>query len=140
MNKTEIRVRYQETDQMGVVYNANYFVWFEVGRTSLCRSLGISYREMESQGVFLPVAEARCKYRSSAVYDDVVTVQTNVANLTPVRIQFSYQVFRGEVLLVEGETTHGFTTKEGKLLKLSKSNPAIWQVIENYFNKEENDV
>jgi acyl-CoA thioester hydrolase len=137
MNKTEIIVRYQETDQMGVVYNANYFVWFEVGRTSLCRSLGVSYREMEGQGVALPVIEARCKYRKPAVYDDLVTVETVITNLTPVRIQFSYRIFREDELLVEGDTTHAFTTRGGKLLKLRKTHPSIWVVLQKAAVAEE---
>jgi acyl-CoA thioester hydrolase len=140
MNKTEIRVRYQETDQMGVVYNANYFVWFEVGRTSLCRSLGVSYREMESQGVALPVVEARCRYRKPAVYDDLVIVETIITNLTPVRIQFSYRILRDEELLVEGETSHAFTTRAGKLLKLAKTHPAIWAVLEKAADPREMEV
>ncbi|MBS4025742.1 MAG: acyl-CoA thioesterase [Clostridia bacterium] len=137
MNKTEIRVRYQETDQMGMVYNANYFVWFEVGRTSLCRSLGVSYREMEGQGVALPVVEARCKYKKPAVYDDLVTVETVITNLTPVRIQFSYRIFREDELLVEGDTTHAFTTREAKLLKLSKTHPPIWAILQKAALAEE---
>ena len=82
---TTVRVRYQETDQMGVVYHSNYFVWFEVGRTSLIRKLGVSYRDLEAKGIILPVIEANCTYQSPARYEDVVRIETTVAELTPAR-------------------------------------------------------
>ncbi|MDW7675614.1 MAG: thioesterase family protein [Bacillota bacterium] len=135
MNKTTVRVRYQETDQMGVVYNSNYIVWFEVGRTELCRYIGISYREMEQQDAFLPVAEVNCRYRSPAFYDDEVTIETAISKLTPVRIQFSYKLWRQEELLATGETVHGFTNKNGKLIKLNKTHPDIWQVLQQAYKQ-----
>lgn len=127
----KLRVRYQETDQMGIVYNANYLTWFEIGRTEFCRQLGINYRQMEAEGVFLPVTEAYCKYKSPAYYDDLITVAVTIQKLTAVRIKFSYSVFREQQLLVTGETVHAFTDKEGKLLKLSRDYPEIWHVLTN---------
>jgi acyl-CoA thioester hydrolase len=107
-----IRVRYAETDQMGVVYYANYFVWFEIGRVELMRSLGFEYRELEEQDqCFLPVVEANCRYRAPARYDDVLTLETRVLNQRTSMIRFGYRLLREmsgkePVLLAEGETVH----------------------------------
>src|SRR5713226_6864935 len=89
---TALRVRYAETDQMGVVYYANYLVWFEVGRTDLLRTLGWTYREMEEAGVALPVIEAHCEYRRPARYDEEIEVRTEGRMCSPVRLEFSYDV------------------------------------------------
>ena len=89
---SNVRVRYAETDQMGVVYYANYFVWFEVARTDLLRSLGWSYREMEEAGVSLPVIEAHCEYSRPARYDDELEIRTAGRLLSPVRMEFTYEV------------------------------------------------
>ena len=111
-----IRVRYAETDQMGVVYYANYFVWFEVGRVELMRSLGFDYREIEEQAqCFLPVVEANCRYKAPARYDDLLTLETRVLNQRTSMIRFGYRLLREmpsrtdeqvPVLLAEGETVH----------------------------------
>src|SRR3954471_23132121 len=101
-----VRVRYAETDKMGVVYYANYFVWFEVARTDLLRSLGWSYREMEHAGVSLPVLEAECEYHRSVRYDDELEVRAEGRLLSKVRIEFLYQVVRPAdgVLAASGRT------------------------------------
>ena len=97
-----VRVRYAETDWMGVVYYANYFVWFEIGRTDWLRETGQSYREMEADGVQLPVIEAHCEYRRAAQYDDELEIRTRATLLTPVRIRFDYEIVRGDETLVSG--------------------------------------
>jgi acyl-CoA thioester hydrolase len=111
-----IRVRYAETDQMGVVYYANYFVWFEIGRVELMRALGFEYRELEEQDqCYLPVVEANCRYRAPARYDDVLTLETRVLNQRTSMIRFGYRLLREKrsgseekepLLLAEGETVH----------------------------------
>jgi acyl-CoA thioester hydrolase len=103
-----IRVRYAETDKMGVVYYANYFVWFEVARADLLRSLGWSYREMEHAGVALPVIEAHCDYHRPARYDDEMEVRSKGRMLSPVRMEFTYEVVRQEDQMVaaSGRTVH----------------------------------
>ena len=90
---TTLRVRYAETDRMGVVYYANYFVWFEVARADLLRTLGWTYREMEDAGVQLPVIDAQCEYRRPARYDDEIEVRTSGRVVSPVRMEFEYDVF-----------------------------------------------
>ena len=111
---TEVRVRYAETDQMGIVYYANYLVWFELGRVELLRSLGLAYSRLESDhGCILPVIEARCRYRSPARYDDEILIETRPAMLRGSVLKFAYRIFRKpdqegkeRELLAEGETVH----------------------------------
>ena len=115
-----IRVRYAETDKMGVVYYANYFVWFEVARADLLRSLGWSYREMEHAGVALPVIEAHCDYHRPARYDDEMEVRTKGRMLSPVRMEFTYEVVRQEDQMVaaSGRTVHAALDLAGKPCRL----------------------
>ncbi len=118
---TRVRVRYAETDQMGVVYYANYLVWFEVGRTDLLRSSGWSYREMEAEGFSLPVVEAHCEYRASARYDDDLEIRTTGTLLSPVRLRFDYQVVRvGDqaAALAAGHTVHATLDASGRPRRL----------------------
>jgi acyl-CoA thioester hydrolase len=117
-----VRVRYAETDQMGVVYYANYFVWFEIGRTDLLRHAGWSYRDMETEGFSLPVIDAQCTYRESARYDDEVEVRTTGALLSPVRVQFTYEIVRpaDQATLATGTTVHATLDQNGRPCRLPK--------------------
>ncbi len=117
---SRVRVRYADTDQMGVVYYANYLVWFEVGRTDLLRRSGWSYREMEGDGFSLPVIEAHCEYRQSARYDDELEVRTAGALVSPVRVRFTYEVVRvaDQVTLATGHTVHASLDRGGRLRRL----------------------
>ncbi len=101
---TEIRVRYGETDRMGVVYHASYFAYFEVGRTEWLRARGIRYRDLEERGIALVVVEASARYHAPARYDDLLAVRTRLASLARATIEFSYEVARGGEVLVEGAT------------------------------------
>lgn len=108
-SEVTIRVRYAETDQMGVVYHANYFVWFEVGRVEFLRQLGFSYKDMEQEdGCAIAVVDARCRYKAPARYDDEVVVRTHLRNVRESLVQFGYELLRAAdgKLLAEGETTH----------------------------------
>ena len=115
-----IRVRYAETDKMGVVYYANYLVWFEVARADLLRSLGWTYREMEHAGVSLPVIEAHCEYRRPARYDDEMEVRTKGRMLSPVRMEFTYEVVRrdDQSIAASGHTIHAALDPAGKPCRL----------------------
>jgi acyl-CoA thioester hydrolase len=117
---SRIRVRYAETDQMGIVYYANYLVWFEVGRTDLLRLTGWSYREMEADGYALPVVEAHCEYRQSARYDDDLEIVTTGAIVSLVRVKFEYQVVRAHdgATLANGHTVHASLDTTGKPRRL----------------------
>ena len=112
---SRVRVRYAETDKMGVVYYANYLVWFEVGRTDLLRESGWDYRAMEREGFALPVIEAHCTYRVPAKYDDELEVRTTGSLLSPVRVQFTYEIVRAAdaATLATGTTTHATLDRAG---------------------------
>lgn len=115
-----VRVRYAETDQMGVVYHANYLVWFEVGRTDLLRSFGWTYREMEATGVRLPVLEAHCEYRRPARYDDELEIVTRGRLLSPVRLEFTYEVrlHEDQRVVATGYTRHAAVDLTGRPCRL----------------------
>ena len=117
---TTVRVRYAETDRMGVVYYANYFVWFEVARADLLRTLGWTYREMEEGGVHLPVIEAHCDYRRPTRYDDELEVRTEGRLTSPVRMEFSYEVaVKGErEVAAIGRTVHAALGRDGRPCRL----------------------
>lgn len=115
--ESHLRVRYAETDQMGVVYHSNYFIWFEIGRVELMRQLGFSYRDIEqNDGLFIAVADARCRYKAPARYDDEVIVRTHLKNVRESFVHFGYELVRASdgALLAEGETTHIVTDKQMK--------------------------
>lgn len=120
LSVSRVRVRYAETDQMGVVYYANYFVWFEIGRTDLLRESGWSYRAMEAEGYSLPVVEAHCRYRQPARYDDDLEVRTTGALVSPVRVRFDYDLTRGDgqALLASGYTVHASLNPDGRPRRL----------------------
>jgi len=118
--RSRMRVRYAETDQMGIVYYSNYLVWFEVGRTDWLRESGWSYRDMEAEGYALPVIEARCTYQESARYDDEIEVRTSSTLESPVRIQFQYEVVRlaDGTTLATGMTMHAALDRTGRPRRL----------------------
>lgn len=118
MHETEIRVRYQETDNMGVVYYANYFVWFEVARTEYLRSQGVSYRQLEANGLYLMVVSAACQYKYPAKYDDIIRIQTCIPEIKNSSLKFSHKLFVGDKLIATGESTHVFTNKSGKPVRV----------------------
>jgi len=117
---TSVRVRYAETDKMGVVYYANYLIWFEVGRTDWLRETGWTYREMEADGIQLPVIEAHCEYRQGARYDDDIEIRTRAKKLSPVRLQFDYEAIRrvDGALLATGHTVHATIDRDGRPVRM----------------------
>ena len=119
--ETTLRVRYAETDQMGVVYHSNYIIWFEVGRVEMLRQLGFTYREMEQQdGTNLAVVEARCRFKAPATYDDLVLIRTRLLNVRESMLHFGYEVLRQSdgTLLAEGETIHLVVDSQFKRMAL----------------------
>jgi acyl-CoA thioester hydrolase len=121
VNETRIRVRYAETDQMGVVYHANHFIWFEVGRVELLRQFGFSYKDMEQEDdCCIAVVDARCRYNTPVHYDDEVMVRTYLKRVREKVLQFGYELLKGETgeLLAEGETTHVVANSKMKARKL----------------------
>lgn len=111
----QIRVRYAETDRMGLLHHANYLVYFEQARTELLRTRGASYKELEDQGYFLVIAKAEVRYKTPAHYDDVLTIRTTVTRTSPVRLEHKYEVFRDGAFICEGSTTLACVGRDGKL-------------------------
>jgi acyl-CoA thioester hydrolase len=125
-HEARVRVRYAETDQMGVVYHANYLIWMEIGRVELCRASGVNYRDMEAAGVLLVVAEVNCRYHQSARYDDEIVVHTRIGQANPRVIQFDYEIrLESGILLASGYTKHVFCNPEMRHIKL----PAVFRPI-----------
>jgi acyl-CoA thioester hydrolase len=114
----EIRVRYAETDRMGLLHHANYLVYFEQGRTELLRPMGKSYKELEDAGFFLVLHKIDVRYRRPARYDDLVRLRTSVSRVTPVRIEHRYELFRDAELLADGGSTLACVDKDGQLQPL----------------------
>ncbi|MGA2120180.1 MAG: thioesterase family protein [Bryobacteraceae bacterium] len=112
-SETRFRVRYAETDQMGVVYYANYLVWMEIGRVELCKSLGFNYRDMErDDGIYLAVADVACRYRAPARFDDEITVKTWLEDANKRLVVFAYEIRTGDRVLATGSTRHVFVSRQ----------------------------
>jgi acyl-CoA thioester hydrolase len=114
----EIRVRYQETDAMGVLHHANYLTYFEMGRTELLRSAGFDYRKIEADGTFMVIVDIACRYRRPARYDDVLRLRTTLKRVTAAKIQHEYQLYRGDELLAEGHSTLACVDRQGQLQRV----------------------
>lgn len=131
INETSLKVRYVETDQMGIVHHSNYYPWFEIGRGEFIKESNITYKEFEEQNILMPLAESSCKYKVPAKYDDIVIIKTWVEKLSPVKVIFSYEVVREDdgVVLATGATTHAFVNSEFKIINIKKINPDIWDKL-----------
>ena len=118
-NDAVLRPRYEETDQMGVIYHANYYRYFEFGRSEFLRKLGYTYKEIEADGIIQPVVDSYCKYIKPAYYDEEIVVRTYISRLKGIRLVFEYEIFRKETeeLLVTGKTTHTFVNSDMKPLR-----------------------
>ena len=126
-----IEVRYAETDQMGIAHHSNYAVWFEVARTDFIKAAGISYTDVEKEGIITPLTSLECKYKKAAFYEDQLQIHVNLTKLSTVRLEFSYKVTRGDDLIATGKTTHGMVTKDLKPINVKKEHPEIYRMFEN---------
>jgi acyl-CoA thioester hydrolase len=113
-SRAQVTVRYAETDMMGIVYHGSYLPWFEIGRTTLLKEIGLPYRQLEADGYRLPVLEISAKYLRPAVYDDVLTVVTTLREKPLLRIRLEYEINRGEELLATGTSLHAFVDLQGR--------------------------
>ncbi|NNJ24780.1 acyl-CoA thioesterase [Alienimonas chondri] len=122
---TEIRVRYAETDAMGVLHHAGYLIYFEIGRTEALREDGGSYADVEKAGRFLVVVEANVKYRTPARYDELLTLTTTVDRVTPAKLEHTYELRRGETLVATGRTVLACVDSGGKVHRVSEALPSL---------------
>ncbi len=114
----QIRVSYADTDQMGMVYYGNYLTYFERGRTEWLRNKGFTYRDMEAEGIYLPVIECACKYSAPARYDDFITVRTGIAKLGPASVEFGYEILIDGKVLTTGTTKHPFVNRQFRPVRI----------------------
>ncbi len=137
-SETKLIVRYQETDQMGIVHHSVYPIWFECGRTDYIKIMGMSYGQMEKSGVKLPLLGMKCQFRYPCYYEDEITVKTGVLSLTPTRISFHYDVYRMgyDKPVVQGETEHVWTDESMKPINLKKLKPQLFNFMNNLFLQE----
>jgi acyl-CoA thioester hydrolase len=124
-SRAQVTVRYAETDMMGIVYHANYLPWFEIGRTTLLKGMGIPYLRLEAEGFRLPVLEVTAQYLRPALYDDTLDIIATLAEMPSLRIRIGYQVRRGAELLATGSTMHAFVDRQGRPVR-----PPAWAVAQ----------
>jgi acyl-CoA thioester hydrolase len=117
-HEIEIRVRYYETDAMGIVHHSRYLTYFELGRTEMLRAAGITYREVEESGLMMVIVRAECRYRKPARYDDLLRLVTKTRRVTAVKLEHEYQLFRDEELLVEGSTMLACVDRDGEICRV----------------------
>jgi acyl-CoA thioester hydrolase len=127
--EVELTVRYAETDQMGFVHHSNYLIWFEAARTRLFQRLGLTYSQLESEGIYSPVVAADAKYLWPARYEDLIRVVARLDRMTAARVRFNYEVYRvkDDKLLATGSTMHGFIDQAGRPLAIKKRIPLLWE-------------
>lgn len=131
---TKLKVRYAETDQMGIVHHSNYYVYFETAREDFIVGSGVSYKDIEGMGIMMPLIETQCKYIQGAKYADNLIIETTLNELTPIKVVLQYRVIREEdnKLIAEGKTIQAFVNKENfKILNVKKKNPDLWNKLEN---------
>lgn len=132
--ETTIKVRYQETDQMGVAHHSVYPVWYEEARTDFIKQcLKISYSDVEKMGVMFPLSKISCKYIKPAFYEDVLIVKTYLKNLTSVKLEFEYEIYKDSELINTGYTEHPFVSKDFKLINLKKQNLKLFNIINSAY-------
>lgn len=132
ISESKLKVRYVETDRMGIVHHSNYYAWFEVGRGDFITKSGITYSDMEKQGVMMPLVDSYCKYCEGAKYEESIIIQTFVEEMNPVKIKFNYNVIRENdgKLLAKGKTTHAFVNNEFKIVNLKKLHEVLWEKLQ----------
>lgn len=131
-NETVITARYAETDQMGIIHHSVYPVWFEVGRTNFIKMLGVTYSQLEKDGIMLPLSELGCKYINPIHYEDEVIIETSVSKVSFAKIEFSYRVLMKDSgkLMSQGFTVHGFVNSETfRPINIKKVNPEMYQKL-----------
>lgn len=135
---SQIVVRYQETDRMGIVHHSVYPIWYEVARTDFCKKMGVAYSEMEQMGIMTPIYEVHSHYKMPARYDDVLSVEVCLTRLTPYRVEFQYRIFNCSDLIHIGSTVHVWVDSEHfKPLHLKKNFPKLYELLENTVEKGE---
>lgn len=130
INYLDIKARYAETDMMGIIHHSVYAVWFEAARTEIIKMAGISYSELEKSGIMTPLSQLNCKYLKPVKYEDVVTIETRISQLSFAKIEFSYRVMLGGEVMATGSTLHGFVdSKTFRPVNLKKQRPELFESL-----------
>lgn len=132
-SSTNLKVRYAETDQMGIVHHSNYYVYFEAAREDFIQGAGISYRDMEEQGIMMPLVETQCRYMEGAKYADKLIIETTIDELSPAKVALQYSVIReaDHKVLAKGKTIQTFVdSKSFRIINIKKKYPDIWEKLE----------
>jgi acyl-CoA thioester hydrolase len=134
----KIEPRYEETDQMGVIYHGNYFTYFEVARTGFFKHFGYPYKLMEERGVMLPVVDVNCQYKKPILYDDDIIIRTSIATVKGIRITLQYEIIRTttDELLATGKTTHAFVDLDLKPIRYNALDPELKAIIDKSLQDE----
>lgn len=137
ISETKITVRYAETDRMGIVHHSVYPIWYEAARTEAIKKIGITYSEMERNGIMTPLAELNCKYILPAEYEDVLTIKVGISKLTPARIVFEYEVYKTgiEKPINTGSTVHAWVGKDLRPINLKRQFPDIFEKLSKLVTK-----
>lgn len=135
---TTVIARYAETDQMGIVHHSVYPIWYEAARSDFCKKAGLPYSKMEKSGVLTPLVDLHCKYIRPAHYEEEIEIKTKISKLTPVKVEFSYEVFKkGETIPINtGTTLHALVGKDLRPINTKKLHPDIYQVMENCMQED----
>ena len=138
ISETKIKVRYVETDKMGIVHHSNYYIWFEAARDEFIEAIGINYKQMEDMGIMMPLVETQCKYIEAAKYGEEVIIKTFIKELSGVKIVLNYEVLESKSgkLLAKGSTTQTFVnSKLFKIINLKKKYPEVWENLHKLFSE-----
>lgn len=137
ISETKIVVRYAETDRMGIVHHSVYPIWYEAARTEAIKKIGMSYSNLEKNGIMTPLVELNCRYISPAEYEDVLRIEVEISKLTPARVVFNYKVYKvgAEKPINTGSTTHAWVGKDLKPINLKKQYPDIFEKVSELVNK-----
>ncbi|MEE1314004.1 MAG: thioesterase family protein [Lachnospiraceae bacterium] len=133
ITKTKIIVRYAETDQMGIAHHSNYAVWFEAGRTDLIKSMGMTYSDMENNGVIVPLTSLECHYKKAAYYEDELVVESRLTKATNTKLEFEYQILRMSTndIISTGKTVHGMVSHNLQPIRMKKEKPEIFAMLKS---------
>lgn len=129
-SESKVIVRYAETDKMGIVHHSVYPIWYELARTDFIKQIGMTYSAMEEQGIMTPLVTLNCNYMHPADYEDELTIRVSIGKLTPARVQFDYEVYKGEILINTGFTVHAWVGKNLKPLNMKKYFPDVYEKIQ----------
>ena len=124
-HEIEFRVLFVETDSMGFVHHSNYLIYFEMGRTEMLRAQGGDYRQMEEDGLFLVVVSVQCRYHSPARYDDLLTLRTTLAKVSPAKLEHHYALRRGDTLIASGQSVLACVDRQGKVQRMPETLPGV---------------